>query len=148
MRRKSDPTLYYAQPILSDGLILLAGGIRRSGHAGDVRITNEAGEAIDVISADLLTEFYEDVKSDAFALTPDQITRCAKVLRFGATKSAEEFTQAVESMAKVAIGGVKVEWTPGQIDQLKHRASKRGVSVQAYIQSLVEKFMQDIWTLG
>ena len=45
------------------------------------------------------------------------------------------------------VSGVKIDWTPGQIEELKHRAKKRGQSVELYVKILMDRFCQDLWTL-
>jgi hypothetical protein len=148
VRRKADPAVYTVVPAGSAQVVSVLGG-QRYAHPGDLLITNEQGIAVDVLPPDALSQFYEPADPDGtLTLSPSEVSRCAKLLRLGATKSAAEFTQAVEALVHVSIGGVEVVWSPGQVAELKHRAAKRNQTVQQYVEQLVARFTQDIWTIA
>ena len=108
-------------------------------------MVSAGGAVVDAMPAYGVAERYEVVQEGSLTLAPDHITRIAKVLRFGATKNADDLTKAIEQMATVRIGGIKIEFNPAQVEELKHRASKRGWTVEKYMQYLVDRFTQDLW---
>lgn len=119
----------------------------RYAHTGDVIVMAADGTPVDVLPATVFAERYEPVHEGAVTLDPEHITRIAKVLRFGATKTADDLTKAVEQMATVRIGGIKIDFNPAQVEELKHRASKRGWTVEKYMEYLVGRFTQELWSL-
>lgn len=69
------------------------------------------------------------------------------VLGLGSTQSSGSLVAAVRRLVHVSIGGITVEFTPGQVDELKHRAQKRNMTPEQYLNNLVQRFTQDLWTL-
>ncbi len=144
VRRKNGSAPLTVVPIPKAGLMTIRGETSYA-HAGDMLLTEADGSPIEVVPAEVLAELYEPFPEGEIILSPEHITRIAKVLRFGATKTAADLTKAVEQMAAIRIGGIKVEFNPAQVEELKNRAAKRGWTVEKYMQYLVDRFTQDLW---
>ena len=44
------------------------------------------------------------------------------------------------------LGEISLDFTVPQWEELQHRAAKRGRTLDQYLQELVDRFMQDVWT--
>jgi hypothetical protein len=140
-------TVYLARLLTEPTPISCLNGTIVQGQIGDVVISYENGVAITVTSAADYERSYQIVEQPSgLALSAESLSRLAKVLRFGATANERDFVQAVESLAKVAIGGVDVHFTPGQIADLKTRADKRGLPYDVYVKRIVDHVLQEFWT--
>ncbi len=101
--------------------------------------------AIEVLpDADYLKKY---VRADANAVTVSggQLTQIARALGIGSVNSPEALVGAVERLARLKIGEVTIPLTPGQWETLRHRAAKRGLSVPALVQQIVDKITQDLF---
>lgn len=147
VRRKDAQTVFLVTPVDEAQRIQTRHGLLYA-RAGDLQITKSDGTVENVVPPELLNAMYERVDEGSLTLSADHITRLGKLLQFGGTRSSESLVQAVEQLVHVSIGGVDIEWTPAQVDELKHRASKRGWTVEQYVKFLVDRFTQDMWTLG
>lgn len=106
-----------------------------------------AGEKpIDVVTAKQFESLYEPIEKRGLILTAEDQTALAKTLGFGSTNSSHDLTLAVQRLARLKIGGVDVDFSPAQWEELTHRAQKRGLSLTVYLDRMVEKLLQDLWT--
>ncbi len=118
----------------------------RPGEIGDYVLSYENGVAVDVVGPQELARAYETIVPEAqLTLTPEQITRIAKCVRFGGTATAESLVSAIESLAFVAIGEHRLPFTPGQIAELKLRADKRGMAYDAYVKRIVDLILEQFF---
>jgi hypothetical protein len=147
VRRKSEPlsaVLNEAETgelTLADGRTVLATKghyiIRRGALAVTVLQANQIGLGRD----------YEPVQ-DALTLSPDQKQRLEATLGFGATRTAPDLVTAVERLASISIGTIRVEFTPGQLEEIAHRAKKRGHTVQQELEAAVDRIKGEIFHRG
>lgn len=63
----------------------------------------------------------------------------------GTTRNVQELLKAIERLARVAIGDVQIPFTPGQLEEIKHRALKRGLSLKQEIQRIVDRIKDEIF---
>ena len=145
VRRKEAQTIYLVRTLSDERIVKCRSGARYA-RKGDLLIVEQNGAHIDVVAPEALHEFYTPLDDDDLTLSGDQVTRCAKVLPVGSTLDPERFTQAIES--RITLAGVELEFTPGQRAELQHRAEKRGWTVDKYVQYLLDRFTQDMWTIG
>jgi hypothetical protein len=59
-----------------------------------------------------------------------------------------DLVAAIERLASIAIGAVKVEFSPGQLEEIAHRAAKRGRSVEAELNAAVDRIKDEIFHRG
>lgn len=114
---------------------------------GDVVVAYDNGVTVDVLSPTEFERQYIPVaEASGIHLSEESLVRLGKVLRLGATHSEAELVQSVESLASVAIGEVKVQWSPGQIAELKRRADRRNLPYATYVRRIVDHILQEFWT--
>lgn len=79
-------------------------------------------------------------------LVPTKVCReIEETTGIGTTRNVTELLKAVDRLARVAIGDVKIPFTPGQLEEIKHRALKRGLSLQQEIQRIVDRIKDEIF---
>lgn len=103
-------------------------------------------QPIDVVTAKQFESLYEPIEKRSLILTADDQTALAKVLGFGSTNTSRDLTLAVQRLARLKIGSIEVDPSPAQWEELTHRAQKRGLTLKVYMERVVEKLMQDLWT--
>ena len=142
MRRKSVRPLS-AHEVLTAGPVILPDGSFHTAHRGDW-IVSAGEQVIDVVIPSHFAERYEIVLDGL--LVPREL--CGKIESFtgiGSTRSPEELSKAIEILANIEIGGVRIEFTPGQLAELKHRASKRGYTVEQELQRIIDRIRDEIF---
>lgn len=70
-----------------------------------------------------------------------------RVLGIGVMRSPADLIRAVDRIARLEIGGILVDFTPGQWEELRRKAEVQSLSVEEYLQRQVKKFTQDLWSL-
>lgn len=122
--------------------ITLPNGFPTQGYPGDYAITSE-GHIVDLVTT--LTD-YEIVQEGLFL--PDHVrAEVERVLGVGAMKSPKDLVHAAERLAKLEIGQLRVDFSPGQWEELSRKAVVQSQSVEEYLARLVKKFTADIWGL-
>jgi len=70
-----------------------------------------------------------------------------RVLGIGVMQSPEDLVRAVDRLARLEIGGILVDFTPGQWEELKRKAAVQSQTVEQFLSGRVKKFTQDLWGL-
>ena len=145
VRRKTAP-LTASQVSVATAVELLDGQTVRLAP-GDWLISRGA-QAVDWASAKLFAERYELVTPTALAISAAICQRIERTTGIGSTKAPEQLVVAIERLASIKVGDVKIAFTPGQLDELAYRATKRGRSVEAEIQAVVDRVRDEIFWKG
>ena len=139
--RRKQPTLT-AEKLSSRQNVFLPGNQLAIGLPGDFLISDEHGP-VDLQKDLKLYDFIE-----AGMRVPEaHRQRLESILGLGSTQSAENLVAAADRLAKLEIGGLKVDFTPGQWEELRRKAAAQGQSLEVYLARLVQKFGQDFWGL-
>lgn len=91
-----------------------------------------------------LSEKYEIVE-EGLLLPRTVCVQLEQTIGIGTTQSAAKLIPAIERLARISIGTVKIEFTPGQLEEIKHRASKRGITVKQELQRCVDRVKDEIF---
>lgn len=110
---------------------------------GDWIVTIGA-DVVDVVSEKDFTQKYELVL-DGTLIPRDQCTVIEEITGVGTTRSADELYRAIDRLARIAIGDVRIPFTPGQIEEIKHRAGKRGLTVKQEIERIVDRIKDELF---
>jgi hypothetical protein len=131
----ADPT---TEVLLADGRNVLA----PTGHY----IVRRGNQVVTVLPAALLGpgKDYEPLL-DQISLTPEQKQRLERTLGLGTTRTTPDLITAVEALATISIGTVRVEFTTGQLAEIAHRAGKRGRTVQAELEAVVDRIKGELF---
>jgi hypothetical protein len=82
------------------------------------------------------------------ALTPAETDQIAVALGLGARPTAGSILAAIDRLAAVRIGDIRVPFTPGQLSELQQRAAKRGRTVEAELQAVVARIQDELFYKG
>jgi hypothetical protein len=99
----------------------------------------------------LVTSFIENdapASQPGLQLSPGACNRLEETLGLGATRSPEFLTIAVERLASMQIGDIRIPFTPGQLAELQHRAEKRGRTVEAEMRAVVARIEEELFYKG
>lgn len=127
--------------------VQLADGSETHANEGDWLIT--AGQhTLSVIPAARFPGAYEIVPEGALTLSKAERERLEQTIGLGATRTASECLTAVERLARLHIGGVQIDFTPGQWAELQTRAAKRGQTLAQAVQAVVDRIRDEIFYKG
>lgn len=127
--------------------------VRASFPFGDRRLTAQPGDwiiragdqVIDVVR--VLDSDYEIVLSDTLVVPQTLRQQLERILGIGTTNTPEDLLKAVDLLARLEIGGVLVDFTPAQWTEMKRKAEVQNQPLSVYLQRLVQKLTQDLWSV-
>lgn len=144
VRRKQQESLT-AHQITATQIYEFPSGESRIGYPDDWVIARQ-GIPIEVVPHALFLRLFEKVE-DGLLLPPETRGALEQLLGLGATHSPNDLVKAVRRLAELEIGGILVDFTISQWAEIRHRAQKRGITAEAFLQQVIEKFTSEIWTL-
>lgn len=145
VRPKQGVTLT-AIPVVRPEVVTLPDGTVFTAKPGEWLIA-KGNQIVDVVSQTQLANQYEATDKDGLLIRAAARTRIEQVLGHGSTETPEHLITAVERLAKLRIGKIDVPFTPQQWDQIAHRAGKMGITSEALVRRLLDRFTQDLWTI-
>ena len=135
-----------AVPVVRPQQVSLPDGTFITTQVGEWLITRE-DRVVDVVSTHELKKRYEPTEKEGVLVNGDSRSRIERSLGVGSTETPEMLATAVERMARLKIGDIRVDFTPGQWEHLTHRAEKMGLPVGDMLKRLVDRFTQDLWSM-
>lgn len=134
-----------AIPVVQDRWVNLPNGESMRASVGDWLIARQE-QIVDVCDDKRLREVYEPAEQTGLVLRDDARFQAERALGIGSTDTPEHLVAAINRLARLKVGDVQVEFTPGQWEHLAHRAGKMGISTGELVRRIAEKITQDIWT--
>lgn len=118
-------------------------------HIGDWVIYDPSGSVvIGVLTAAAFPGPYEIVAEGTLTLSKAEREQLEATSGVGSTRTPADLIRAVQRLARIRIGDVNVPFTPGQLEELQHRAIKRGQTVQQTIQAVVDRIRDELFWKG
>ena len=124
--------------------VTLSDGRTTTTFPGDWLVSRRK-EAIDVVSDGALHDRYQVIELGALTLTNACCTRLETTLGIGATQTVDRLVLAVERLAKIDIGEVKIDFTPGQLEEIAARAKKRGQTVKQSLMAVIDRIKDELF---
>ena len=124
--------------------VQLADGRDLHATVGDWLITR-GRIIVDVVGQAQLAERYSIVDGNERLLSAALRTRLEQTLGLGSTRTPEDLIEAVERLAAISIGTIHIDFTPGQLEEIKYRSTKRGRSVEQELQAVVDRIREEIF---
>jgi hypothetical protein len=81
-------------------------------------------------------------------LTPVLVSELEALLGVSVPLSPSSLYTAVERLASLRIGDIRLPFTPGQLAELQHRAAKRGRTVEAEMKAVVARIEDELFYKG
>lgn len=98
------------------------------------------------IMVDRLTRFKDVSPSDRVVVVDPKVrNRLEQILGGGSLKDAEDLLQKVEGLADIQIGEIRVEFSPGELKQMKHWANRQGKAVDYIVKDIVTRIKLTIF---
>lgn len=144
--RPIDGVTLTAIPVVRPEVLTLPDGAVLTARPGEWIIAR-GNQVVDLVSQSELPKKYEPTEKEGLVVRGDLRVRLERTLGTGSTQTPEHLVTAVERMARLKIGDVQVDFTPGQWDEIRHRADKMGLTPSDVLKRLVAKFTQDLWTV-
>jgi len=141
VRMKTEPLT--AVRVRADSVVTLPTGLMPA-LTGDWLISR-GSLILAVASQGTLDAHYEILQEGGLHLLPSFCRALDDRLGPGTTKTAKDLLDAITRLASIKIGGVEVKFTPGQLDELAFRATKRGRTVQQEIEAVVKRLEQELF---
>lgn len=99
----------------------------------------------DILADDVFRHRYQVADADSLTISGDDRRAIEQDLGPGSTLDGARLAGAVGRLARLTIGNIRIDFTPGQWEELHHRASKRGITVEKLVEQIVAKITADIW---
>lgn len=136
--------LLTAVRLATDQQVILPDGRMVRAVVGDWLITR--GRAtVDIVGPAQLAERYSTMDPGERLLTTASCTRLEQTLGLGATANTDNLVAAVERLARISIGEIHIDFTPGQLEEISYRATKRGRTVKQELQAVVDRIREEIF---
>ena len=135
-----------AVPVVRPQQVSLPDGTFLTTQVGEWMITRD-DRVVDVVSTHELKKRYEATERDGILVGGDTRFRIEKALGTGSTETPEMLATAVERLARLRIGDIRLDFTPGQWEEIAHRAGKMGLPAKEVLSRLLDRFCQDLWKL-
>lgn len=81
-------------------------------------------------------------------LSSVECDRLAELLGLSTAVTGASLITAIDRLASVRIGDIRIPFTPGQLAELQHRAAKRGRTVDAEMRAVVARIENELFYQG
>jgi hypothetical protein len=147
VRQKRLPSLFSAYQLHARTVCTLGKQDRKIvGEPGDWVVT-QANDILDVLPADVFRHQYEIADEGSLTISGKDRALIEQTLGIGSTLDSSRLVGSIVRLARLSIGEIAVDFTPGQWEELDHRAKKRGLTVENLVKQIVAKVTQDIWNV-
>ena len=141
---RSKATTLVAVRVRLASIVTLASGQPLPARVGDWLITS-GPSILAVVPQAHLDEQYEVLQEGGLRLLPAACRALDDRLGPGTTQSADALLRAVTRLASIKVGEVEVRFTPGQLEELAFRATKRGRTLQQEIAQVVTRLESELF---
>lgn len=124
--------------------VTLVDGRTLAAIAGDWLIAR-GRQLVDVVSEAQLSARYTIDEPNACVLPAATCAQLEQTTGIGSTRTPADLVKAVERLAKIEVGGIRIDFTPGQLDEIAHRAKKRGRTIQQELQAVVDRIREELF---
>lgn len=138
---------FVASRVAQKGEIETVQGTRVATQPGDWIIT-QGKLVLDVLPDKVFPGPFELVHEGGLLIPPVDREAIEAVAGIGACRSSLELVRSVQRLARIQIGGIDVPFTPGQLEELAARATKRGRTVQQELQAVVDRIRDELFWRG
>jgi hypothetical protein len=137
----------HAQQVSSATRVRLIDGTVTIAEAGDWLIY-QGEHVLDRVPDATFDRHYSREETEGLRLSTATCQALEETLGLGATAAPDRLIKAVQRLAKITIGRIAISFTPGQLEELKRRADKRGHTPERELKDVVERIKQEIFWGG
>lgn len=117
-------------------------------RVGDWVIMQDTYPIAVVAPADFPPPAFEIIQEGGLQLSRAECELLEQTVGLGTTRNARDLLQGMRRLASISIGNVNIPFTPGQIEELQHRAKKRGQTVEQAIKAVVDRINDELFWRG
>lgn len=118
-------------------------------RAGDYLISDIRGRTtVDCVTAAQLFSRYMPAEDGRVVLSTLDCARLERTVGIGNARSGPDLVSAVERLAAISIGSIRIDFTPGQLAELQARAVKRGRTVEDEIRAVIHRIEDELFWAG
>src|SRR4030095_10730292 len=103
---------------------------------------------VEVLTAVQAAEKYRPAPGGGLQLEGKDCRELEDLLGLGATRSPGDLLAAIERLASLRFGDIRIPFTPGQLAELQHRAAKRGRTAEAERRAVVARIQDELFYQG
>ena len=141
MRRRGPALL--ATQVTAERAVHMADGTARWSQVGDW-IIGRSEAVVEVLSPPAFAALYEPIEP-GLEIPQSAFRRIEATLGLGTTRSAAELLDAIDRVARLQIGDVRIDFTPGQLAEMQHRATKRGYTLAQEVGQVIDRIKEELF---
>jgi hypothetical protein len=88
---------------------------------------------------------YEIVAEGTLTLSLQDRELLERTTGLGTTRTPMELVAAIQRLARIGIGDVQIPFTPGQLEEIAYRATKRGITLQRAVQDVIDRISGELF---
>jgi len=140
--RPLTPPLIAKRPVDGRGLVLPSGQIVFPTPTDWLVCRDDL--LTDVCTEEQLLKSYQILEEGTF-LSRARCVQIEESTGVGSTRTPAELVKAISRLARITIGDIRIDFTPGQLEEIAHRAAKRGYTVEQEIGRIVDRIKDEIF---
>lgn len=82
----------------------------------------------------------------ALVLTGEALEEVDRLLGIGSTRDGASLVSAISAYAGIRIGDIRLQFSPGQLAEIQHRAEKQGKTPQAVAEDIITQLNAQFFT--
>lgn len=118
------------------------------GGEGEWVLCTPSGATLRLVSTSVLQEAYDTVEEGGLTLSGREARLLEDRLGPGVTASGEKLLAAVERLARIGVGEIELPFTPGQLEEMQHRATRRGRTMTEELKLVVSRLADELFHGG
>lgn len=146
VRRRAGTEVLTAHQPLAPTTLTMPNGYEIDALPGKDVILSRGGVPVQVLPLARFHKEYEPADPRALTLSGADRATIERTLGFAATETPQHLVTAITRMARLSIGQIEVDFSPGQWEELSHRAAKMRLTTGDLVKRIVGKLTQDLFT--
>lgn len=108
-------------------------------------IIHQGETVLAALTTDELLNQYDLVQEHSLLLDRPTCEAVEQRIGLGSTRTSADLLRALDRLASLRIGEVRIDFTPGQLEELVHRADKRGITLAQEIARVVDRIKEELF---
>lgn len=138
------PVPLQAMQVTDPSPVTYPDGTREIAQAGQW-VVSRGKQVLAVLPPARFAELYQVVDAGALTLSSADCAAIDETTGLGSTRTPEALRAAIDRLARIEIGTVKIAFTPGQLEEIAYRAKKRGQTVGQALQAVIDRIREELF---
>lgn len=136
-----------AVPVTEGQVVSLIDGRLKVGQTGQF-LVQQGGQTLEIVSEAELQKRFDVQEMGGLHLSGEERRAIEDRLGVGCCQSGKTLVQAVRRIAALQIGTVEIPVTPGQWEEIQHRAKKNGRTTEQEVQQIAQRLEDELFHGG